>query len=208
MSALRPGVVLDRDGTLIDVVRDEESGVVTVAFHPSQLRLLPGVLSGLQALVEAGFTLALATNQPGAAKGQLSVGAIERTNAALVAELARHDVHLAAVEVCLHHPTGGPGGLPELVRDCDCRKPKPGMIESAVRRLGLDPARSFVVGDSPGDVLAARAAGLRAGLVFPRDRCELCPQRGGPAVTPDLAGARFDEVAAAIVAATRAGTSG
>lgn len=203
MSDLRPGVLLDRDGTLVDVVRDEETGVVSVAFHPAQLRLLPGVVEGLTRLAEAGFVLGIATNQPGPAKGQISVAAVERTNQALVDELAQRGIVIAAVEVCMHHPTGGPGGLPELVGPCDCRKPRPGMLLALVRRLGLDPARSYMVGDSPDDVRAARAAGLRAGLVFSRQRCELCPQRDGPTEHPDLLGARLDEVAAAIVAATR-----
>ncbi len=71
-TALRPGVILDRDGTLIDVVRDDETGTVSVAFHPDQLRLLPGVVEGLKLLAAAGYGFALATNQPGPAKGQIS----------------------------------------------------------------------------------------------------------------------------------------
>ncbi len=57
-----------------------------------------------------------------------------------------------------------------------------------------------MVGDSPGDVEAARRAGVRAGLVFPLNRCELCPLKGGPPVGPDLVAARFDEIARAIIA--------
>src|SRR4029077_6804970 len=82
-----PIAIFDRDGTIIDVVRDEETGVITVAFHPAQLRLLAGAVDGMRALQDAGFTLAIATNQPGPAKGQMSVAAVERTNAALVARL-------------------------------------------------------------------------------------------------------------------------
>jgi len=59
--------LLDRDGTLIDVVRDEETGTLTTAFHPSQIRLLDGVVEGLRVLVDAGYRLAIATNQPGPA---------------------------------------------------------------------------------------------------------------------------------------------
>src|ERR1700758_5197422 len=86
---LGPGVILDRDGTLIDVVRDEETGTVTVAFHPDQLRLLPGAVEGMRALAAAGYALAIATNQPAPAKGQFSADAVRRTNDALVERLRR-----------------------------------------------------------------------------------------------------------------------
>ncbi len=198
-----PGIILDRDGTLIDVVRDEETGVVSVAFHPTHLRLLPGVVAGLHLLRDAGYVFCLATNQPGAAKGQISVGAIERTNAALELLLGEVDVQLASVEVCLHHPEGGPGGDPTLVGPCACRKPQPGLLQQALDHADLDPTQTWMLGDSPGDVEAARAAGVRAGLVFPLNRCELCPQRDGPSARPDALAPRFDELARAILAAPR-----
>lgn len=199
--SLRPGVILDRDGTLIDVVRDEETGVVAVAFHPDHVRLLPGVVEGLKALAGAGFGFALATNQPGPAKGQYSAAAVERTNRALVEMLAAAGVELPVVEVCFHHPQGGPGGDAQWVGECACRKPKPGLLLSAMARAGFDPARSWMIGDSASDVLAARGAGVRAALVFATNRCEICPLRGGPSVQPDLVAANFAELAAAIVAA-------
>jgi D-glycero-D-manno-heptose 1,7-bisphosphate phosphatase len=200
VSAPAPGILLDRDGTLIDVVRDEESGVVSAAFHPSQLRLLPGVLDGLQALTAAGYTLCLATNQPGAAKGQFSREAIARTNRALVELLAASGISIARVEVCLHHPEGGPGGDASLVGSCECRKPLPGLLRSAIEGAALDPARTWMIGDSPADLGAGRAAGLRVGLVFPRNRCELCPLRDGPPGAPDAWALRFDELATQILA--------
>ena len=80
--------LLDRDGTLIDVVRDAETGTITTAFHPNQIRVLDGVVDGLRALVDAGYLLAIVTNQPGPAKGHFGRDAVERTNAALVSTLA------------------------------------------------------------------------------------------------------------------------
>jgi D-glycero-D-manno-heptose 1,7-bisphosphate phosphatase len=200
---LGPGVILDRDGTLIDVVRDEETGTVSVAFHPDQLRLLPGVIEGLRALAAAGYGFAIASNQPGPAKGQYSALAVERTNRALVDLLAASGITVAVVEVCLHHPVGGPGGDAQWVGECSCRKPKPGLLLNAMARAHFDPARTWMLGDSAADVTAARAAHVRAALVFPTNRCEICPLRAGPSVTPDLVSARFDELAEAIIETDR-----
>jgi len=196
---MKPVAILDRDGTLIDVVRDEETGAVVVAFHPDHIKLLSGVLDGLRALQAAGFTLAIATNQPGPAKGQITAAAVSRTNQALVEKLAAAGVSIAAVEVCMHHPDGGPGGDPTLVRRCDCRKPKPGMLTALMQRLDGDPARSWMIGDATADVEAARAAGLNAALVFSTQRCELCPLRDGPHTCPAVHGSTLREVAEAIL---------
>jgi D-glycero-D-manno-heptose 1,7-bisphosphate phosphatase len=197
----RPGVVIDRDGTVIDFHRDTEHGLVTPAFHPSQLRFLPGVLDGLRELASAGYPIAVATNQPGAAKGELPREAIERTNAALVDRLAAEGITIAHVATCMHHPEGGDRGDAALVGPCDCRKPRPGLLFEVARALDLDAARSWFVGDTPTDVQAARAAGFRSALVFPAGRCELCPLKDAPTLgsAPDLHGKRFDEVARSIV---------
>src|SRR6185503_5253705 len=119
-------------------------------------------------------------NQPGPAKGQYSIDAVTRTNQALVAELGKLGVTISALEVCVHHPTGGPGGDPKLVGPCACRKPLPGLLEQAIRRASLDPHRTWMVGDSRADLEAGRAAGVRVGLLYSLERCELCPLRNGP----------------------------
>jgi D-glycero-D-manno-heptose 1,7-bisphosphate phosphatase len=200
---VRRGVLLDRDGTLIDFHRDAELGAVVSAFHPSQIRFLPGVVEGLRALQGAGLVLGIATNQPGAAKGQVPWEAIDRTHRALVDRLAAEGITIASVAVCPHHPEGGEGGDPALARACDCRKPAPGLLVRLVRELGLDAGASWMIGDSRVDVEAARAAGLRAALLLDTRRCELCPLRSEErreASAPDLIEARFDVLAAAILA--------
>ena len=146
--------IFDRDATIIDIVRDEELGAVSVAFHPRQLKFLDGAIEGMRALQEAGFVLAIATNQPAPAKGQFSAEAVKRTNQALLQMLAERGIEIAALEACLHHPEGGSGGDPALVGPCECRKPKPGMLLSILRRFDADRSRSWMIGDSLGDVQA------------------------------------------------------
>jgi len=192
--------ILDRDATIIDVVRDEETGALSVAFHPDHIRFLPGAVEGMRALQESGYILAIATNQPGPAKGQFSAEAVRRTNGALVARLADAGVAIAALEACMHHPEGGPGGDRSLAISCDCRKPKPGMLRTLLEALGADPARSWMIGDSAGDIRAGSACGMSTGLVL-ANRCELCPLRTAPLdVEPSVVGANVLEVATAILA--------
>lgn len=198
---MRPCVILDRDGTLIDVVRDEETGTVNVAFHPSQLVLLPGVVDGLKSLAANGFKLGIATNQPGPAKGHFSRHAVQRTNDALVALLRAEGILIEAVAVCLHHPTGAPNGDRELITDCDCRKPKPGLLRALDENMRILKAESWMIGDSRADLEAAHAFGVRSALVFSTQRCELCPLRAGPSGAPDIVAPRFDDVVARLLSA-------
>jgi D-glycero-D-manno-heptose 1,7-bisphosphate phosphatase len=195
--------IFDRDATIIDVVRDEELGAISVAFHPNQIRLLDGAVEGMRALQDAGFILAIATNQPAPAKGQFSAQGVRRTNEALLALLAERGVKVAALEACMHHPEGGSGGDPALVRACDCRKPKPGMLLTLLDRFGADRSRSWMIGDSMGDVEAGRAAGVRTALVFLPNRCELCPLRGGLGAlrgpAPDITGTTLVELSRGIL---------
>lgn len=199
----RPGIVVDRDGTLIDFVRDEELGAVVSAFHPDHVRFFPGVVEGLRLLQDAGFVLSMATNQPGAAKGQVSLAAITRTNNAVVERLADQGIRIEAVEVCLHHTEGGPGGDASLVQRCTCRKPYPGMLLALIEKLALDARQSWMIGDASVDVLAARGAGMMAGLIFDLGRCEMCPVKTGfddiPLIRPDASAPRMDTLAKQIL---------
>ena len=102
----------------------------------------------------------------------------------------------------MHHPVGGPGGDQTLVGPCACRKPRAGMLETLAKDLDVSPEESWMVGDSRADVEAGRAAKMKTALLFSRERCELCPLRGGPDGTrgaPDVSGATFAEVVRAIL---------
>lgn len=152
---LRPAAFIDRDG----VINAELNYVSRVEdFH-----VLPGVVTGLRRLSEAGYALVVVTNQAGIAKGKFHESAFHLLTDYMLEHFAAQDVRFAGVYHCPHHPQG----LIERFRlDCDCRKPAPGMLLRAAAELGLDLSSSVLVGDKPSDTAAGRAAGvLRTVLV-------------------------------------------
>lgn len=143
---MRPFVFLDRDGTLV-----RDSG------YPHRLadyELLPGAVAGARALADAGFALAIATNQSGIGRGRFAFEDFARFQARLEADLAAGGVTLTATLVCPHAPEDG----------CACRKPAPGLLLRARDELGADLAASWMIGDGERDVEAARRAGCRGAV--------------------------------------------
>ena len=149
-----PAVFLDRDGTL---VRD-----FIHAADPAAFDLLPGVPEALAVLRAAGYRLVVASNQSGVARGLYTAAETRATAAHLAAMLRRHGVRLDGYYFCPHHALGI---VPRWSVACACRKPAPGMLLRAAAELGLDLARSWMIGDTLGDVGAALAAGVRPVLV-------------------------------------------
>ena len=177
--------ILDRDGTIIDVVRDEETGAITVAFHPRSHPPAAGRRRGHarargRRLRARDRDESARRRRRGSSRPTPCGGRTTRSSTRLAGE----GVAIAAVEACMHHPEGGPGG--DAVARRPVRLPQAqgaGMLD-AHRRRGSAPiaARSWMIGDcAERRRRPARAAGLRAGLVFATNRCELCPLRGGPA---------------------------
>ena len=153
--ARRPAVFIDRDGTLT-----EEVGYVN---HPDRLRLLPRSAAAVRRLNEAGIAAVVATNQAGMARGYFSEEVMNAVNQRLVEELKRSGAHLDGLYVCPHHPTEG---APPFRADCECRKPKPGLLLRAASDLDLDLSASSIVGDKPSDLAVARPVGARSVLVL------------------------------------------
>jgi D-glycero-D-manno-heptose 1,7-bisphosphate phosphatase len=151
----RAAVFLDRDGTLVD-----ELGYLT---DPDRVRLLPGAVEAVRALNEGGVPVFVITNQSGVARGLLTEERLAAIHARLAALLAKGGARVDAVYYCPHHPSEGSG---PYRRECECRKPSPGMLRRAADEHGLDLARSFVVGDQPADVETARRAGAQAVTVL------------------------------------------
>ena len=125
----------------------------------SQLEILPGVPEALATLKGAGFLLVVISNQAVVARGLLNEGQVKELHLTLEERLqALGAPGLDGFYFCPHHPRAT---LQGYRLDCDCRKPRPGLLFRAADDLGLDLARSFMVGDRPTDVLAGVRAGCR-----------------------------------------------
>lgn len=161
---MKPALFLDRDGVLNEMVYDDIHGLLDSPRRPEQVRLVPGATAAIKAARSRGYDVVVVTNQPGIAKGTLTAGDLEAVNGRLAELLREQGAHWDALYHCPHHPCGT--GTPnEFIRECDCRKPKPGMLLRAARERGLNLGRSWMVGDGVIDVAAGRAAGCRTILV-------------------------------------------
>lgn len=147
---------LDRDGTLTELLYDRETGYIDSAARPEELRLVNGAGEAVKKLKEAGYSVFLASNQPGVAKGRFSAETFEAAKKRLRELLASEGATLDGEYYCLHHPSALEA---EYRLSCDCRKPLPGMLLRAAREHGLNLALSYMIGDDLNDLRAGLAAG-------------------------------------------------
>ena len=187
----RPGVLLDRDGTII-----EDTGYVG---KTRDVRFLDGAIAAIARLNAAGVPVAVVTNQAGVARGYYELEDVQLVHKHMAAELAVHGAHVDLWLFCPYHPEGT---VPAFARASADRKPGPGMALAAAEALDLDLAASWIVGDSACDVGLARAVGARALWIDTSDG----PRETDVRRVPDLASA-VDTVLAEL-AGPRAGTQG
>lgn len=147
-------VFLDRDGTLVHARH--------FPARPEELIVYDGLYDELRLVTDAGFRLAIATNQSGVARGYFSETALDAMHDHLRRLLAAHSVTLAGIYHCPHHPEGA---VPHLSVTCECRKPAPGLLLRAARELGLALERCWFVGDILDDCEAGNRAGCRTVLI-------------------------------------------
>lgn len=150
----RPTIFMDRDGTL-----SHEVGYVN---HASRFRLYPWTVDAIRMINRAGWLAVVVTNQAGVARGYFPESVLQEVLGRLGEQVTAGGARLDAVYFCMHHPTAG---HPPYRMDCDCRKPRPGMLRRAEEELGADLARSWVIGDRHGDLQVAWNAGARGALV-------------------------------------------
>jgi D-glycero-D-manno-heptose 1,7-bisphosphate phosphatase len=185
---MRPAVFLDRDGTLIheaEYLKD-----------PAGVEVLPGTAAGLRDLRAAGYALVVTSNQSGVARGYFDEDTVRRVNGRVRELLNAQGADVDAVYYCPHYAKGT---MPEYARECDCRKPAPGMILTAARDLNLDLERSWVVGDKAADVAFGKNLKLKTVLVLTGYGAKTQAQGFAPGAEPDIVSPDVATAAQAII---------
>jgi histidinol-phosphate phosphatase domain len=151
-------VFLDRDGTM-----NVSKGFISKA---DDLELIPGTIDAIKAINKSGALAIVITNQPVIARGECSFEELHNIHNKLKTLLGEKGAFVDDIFYCPHHPDKGfEGEVPELKFDCECRKPKTGMIDEAVKKYNIDLSKSYMVGDSTMDLETARNAGIKSVLV-------------------------------------------
>mgnify|MGYP000398159830 FL=1 len=151
-------VFLDRDGTInkyVGFLRDID-----------EFELLDGAADAIKRINASGYLAIVVTNQPVIARGEVSFEELERIHNKMETLLGKEGAYLDAIYFCPHHPHKGyEGERPELKFDCNCRKPKPGMLLKAAQDFNIDLAQSWMIGDGENDIRAGQNAGCRTALI-------------------------------------------
>lgn len=151
-------IFLDRDGTInkyVGFLRDID-----------EFELLDGVADAIQEINASGYLAIVSTNQPVIARGEVSFDELEMIHNKMETLLGQKGAYLDAIYFCPHHPDKGyEGERPELKFDCECRKPKPGMLLKAAQEFNIDLAQSWMIGDGENDIKAGMNAGCKTALI-------------------------------------------
>lgn len=151
-------IFLDRDGTInnyVGFLRKEED-----------FELLPGVADAIKKINKSGYLAVVVTNQPVIARGEVTFSELENIHNKMETLLGKEGAYLDGIYFCPHHPHSGyEGEVKELKIDCDCRKPKPGMLLKAAEELNIELSQSYMVGDGENDIKAGKAAGCKTVLL-------------------------------------------
>ena len=156
-------IFLDRDGVINKMV-----GFIT---SPEQFELIPGAAEAIKAINKSGYLAIVVTNQPVIARGDCTFEELQTIHDKMETELGKVGAFVDAVYVCPHHTDKGfSGERPEYKRECDCRKPKPGLLLQAAEDFNIDLSESYMIGDSDRDVEAGRNAGIKTSIKIETDR--------------------------------------
>ena len=182
-------VFLDRDGVINKLIYHHEHGIIDSPFTVDQFSLIHGAGQAIQRLRENDYKVILISNQPGVAKGHLSSQLFEKIRKRMNRMLAVYGTRLDREYYCLHHLEAV---IPQLRTNCECRKPKPGLILMAAEDMDIDLSQSWMVGDGITDIQAGRRAGCRT-ILIGRMKCELCHLMNETDTRPDLISPNLEE---------------
>lgn len=158
LSQKQKAIFLDRDGTInkyVGFLRDID-----------QFELLPNVSNAIKKINDSGYLAIVVTNQPVIARGEVTREELNKIHNKMETLLGQDGAYLDGIYYCPHHPHKGyEGEIPELKIDCDCRKPKPGMLIQASTDFNIDLSQSWMIGDSDNDILAGENAGCKTARV-------------------------------------------
>jgi len=156
-----PAIFLDRDGVIVKR-KDGKLGDGNDIRTPDELELYPDAAASIKTINKSKYLAIIITNQPGIAKGLLTMDDLSRINKRIETLLGKEGAELDAIFTCPHHPEiGWPGENPLYKIDCDCRKPGPGLILQAAEQFNIDLSRSYMIGDTWRDIGAGRSAGTK-----------------------------------------------
>lgn len=151
-------IFLDRDGTI--------NKYVGFLNNINDFELIDGVADAIKAINESGYLAIVITNQPVIARGEISFDELNEIHNKMETLLGENGAYLDGIYYCPHHPHSGfIGEVPELKVDCECRKPKPGMLIKAAKDFNIDLSNSWMVGDSENDIKAGKNANCKTALI-------------------------------------------
>lgn len=158
LSNKQKAVFLDRDGTI-----NRYKGFLR---NIDDFELIDGITDAVKKINASGYLCIVITNQPVIARGEVSIMQLEEMHKKLETKLGLEGAYIDALYYCPHHPHKGyKGEVSELKVECDCRKPKPGMLIKAAKAFHIDLSKSYMIGDSENDVKAGIAAGCKSVLI-------------------------------------------
>lgn len=159
-------IFLDRDGTINEYV-----GFLK---NIEDFRLLDGTADAIRMINESDFLAIVVTNQPVIARGEVTLEQLQEIHDKMETLLGQEGAYVDAVYYCPHHPDKGfEGERPEYKWDCNCRKPKPGMLLAAAEKYNIDLSRSWMIGDGENDVKAGQAAGCHVAMIGQAAGCPM-----------------------------------
>ncbi len=175
----RKAIFLDRDGIINELIYNDDTEQLDSPFKKDEFIYKENAVELLKKIQEKGYYIFIVTNQPAAAKGKVNLLQLYDLNTWLVGDLRQKGIDIEFLNVCPHHSVGNDKVRDIfLITECECRKPKSGLITSLLDVYNIDKRKSYMIGDSYTDIIAGHEAGLKTILVGML-KCDSCQRLAG-----------------------------